>query len=589
MSGLDDVKLHFVNSMEEVEKLRTWLGDRRPVNALAFDLETSGLDRQKDVIRLAQIGDGVHGWAIPWDRWGGVLEDVVRLWEGDWIGHNVISFDIPFLKREGIEMPRHRVHDTMPMARINEPQYSMALKSQTARHVDASAGGLQAELAGTTWTWATVPVDYEPYWLYGALDPVLAYKLFEYHYPIIQRDAPKAYDLELAVLWVTQAMEKYGAHVDRTAAAEHKKRFEAYCKTVEDWCMEHYKVKPGSNASIIEILANEGFSFDKRTKSGAAALDAEVLQHIDHPLAQAVLNRRQLQKMASTYLRFYVEEADENNLVHPSINTLGAKTSRMSMSNPNAQNLPRQGTSKAGDVVRRCFTTRYGDEGTLIMCDFEQIEARLLAHYANEDAMITAFKGDDDFFTTLARQIFVDDTIVKKDPRRQVTKNATYAILYGAGIAKFAKTAQITEAQARDYMTRWNALYPGVPRFQQDIYNTASENKIATGDAFVRSPFTGRKYVADDNKIYSLVNYTVQGGAAELMKMKLVELDAAGLGEWMVVPVHDEIIIDAPKEHAKDIVRVLQEVMNDDKLLNVPIAAAVSHGPNWADKSDWVD
>jgi DNA polymerase I len=588
MTGLDDVQLHLVNNLDEAVKLLHWLGERRPVNALGADLETSGLDKRKDRVRLAQIGDGVHGWAIPWDEWNGVFRDVVKRWDGEWIFHNGINFDVPFLRREGIELPQHRVHDTMVMARINEPHMPMALKSQTARHIDADAGSMQAELSGTGFDWATVPTTFEPYWLYGALDPVLAYRLYEHHYPIVQNEAPAAYDLERSVIWITQRMERYGAHVDRAFAQEKLIEFREFCLNTAAWTEETYGVKPGSKEGVLGVLKDAGFNIIKQTKSGATSLDAEVLEEIDHPLAEAVLNYRRMQKMASTYLRFYVEEADADSLLHPSINTLGARTSRMSMDSPNLQNLPRHGTTKAGDTIRNCITTRWRD-GSLVMCDFDQIEARLLAHYAQENAMIDAFKSGHDFFTVLARQIFNDPEIEKKDKRRQITKNATYATLYGSGIRKFALTAGINEDEARNFMLKWKILYPGVARLTNDLINTAVQRQKDTGDAFVRSPFTGRKYVADSGKEYALVNYVTQGGAAEIFKTKLVQLDAAGLGEWMVAPVHDEIILDVPAEHMIDVKHVLEQTMNDDQMLAVPLTASVSRGVRWGEKTDWVD
>lgn len=583
MSVLDEVQLHFIDGIDELLNLRSWLGERRPRNSLGIDTETGGFDRKNDALRLVQIGDGRHGWAIPFDDWKGAVKDIVKMWEGEWDLHNS-PFDVAFLEREGVMIPRHKIFDTMTAARINEPHHSMALKTQSGRHVDPAAAGLQNELAGTKWTWANVPLDYGPYWTYGALDPVLTWHLRSHHEPIVRSQSPDAYDLEMAVLWVVQNMSEYGAHVDVAYARERLEQFEAYCLSVEEWCMREYGVKPGSNQAVADILVREGFDLVKRTAKGATSLDSEVLESVNHPLAAAVLNRRQAQKMASTYLRHYIDDCDENHLMHPSINTLGARTSRMSMDHPNLQNLPRLGTTRWGDAVRNCINSRY-DGGALIMCDFDQIEARLLAHCANDERMIAAF-GEGDFFINLARQIFNDPSIQKKDPRRQMTKNATYANLYGAGIRKFSITAGITEDQARDFMARWNALFPGVRAFQNDVTNAAIINRDSTGVPFVNSPFTNRPFVAEAGKEYALVNYVIQGSAAELLKRKLVELDAAGLGEFMVAPVHDEIICDVPRDMFGAVAQTLHEVMNDDKILRVPVSASVSTGYRWGEKVD---
>lgn len=602
--SLDDVELNLVTSIDDVLRLKEWMGRRRSLNALAFDTETSGL-HWNDRVRLIQVGDDVAGWAMDRDDWLGLFRNIVDTWEGDWIGHNS-PFDTTKLEKNcNVHIPRNRIHDTMVRARINESHMSMALKSQAARHVDPAAAGLQAELAGTKWTWENVPVTYGPYWMYGALDPVLTYKLEEYHRPITERDAPQAYDIEMAVLWVVERMRWYGAHVDRALAQRRFDEFMSYCKQVEHWTQSEYGVKPGSNAAIIRILEDAGYTFSKATKSGAIALDKDVLEGIEHPLAQAVLSRRQAQKMASTYLQFYVENADENNLLHPSFNTLGARTSRMSCSDPNLQNLPRLGTSKFGDIVRNCFKTRWGvpwnqdislaqnatddGRGALVMCDFDQIEMRMLAHFAQEQGMISAFKSEGDFFVNLARQIYQDDTITKKDKRRQVTKNAGYAKIYSAGVQKFAQTAGITVSQARDFLNRFDTLYPGVKDFQNAVLSTAMQRQRETGLAYARSPLTGRRYVADSRKEYALINYLVQGAAAEVNKMKLIELDAAGLGEWMFATVHDEVLLDVPGGHVPDVINVLNKIMNDDNLLSVPITAGISVGERWGEKKDWVE
>nr|MDD5491040.1 DNA polymerase [Patescibacteria group bacterium] len=320
------------------------------------------------------------------------------------------------------------------------------------------------------------------------------------------------------------------------------------------------------------------------------------------------LGRRQAQKMASTYLKFYLNETtDAHPYVHPSFNTLGARTSRMSCDSPNLQNVPRLGTNKFADAVRNCITSRYVspelllkfdaegftqrdavEHGCLMFCDFAQIEMRILTHLSEDEHMIAAFHGDEDFFVTLARAIYHDETIDKKDPRRRVTKNAGYATVYGAGIRKFALTAGVSEAEAREFFRRWNALYPGVLRWQQSIIQEASFEKLETGQAAVRSLLTNRRYVGDSGKEYALANYKIQGMAAEINKMKLVELDNAGLGPWMIATVHDEVILDVPGEHVLDVAHMLEKVMNDDTLLSVPVRAEIAFGHRWGKKRDWV-
>lgn len=595
--SLDNVSLHLVDSVDEAQKLMTWLGQSRWEDMIGVDIETEGLNKRKDRTRLVQIGDADTGWSIPWDEWNGVFREVVAKYEGKWVGHNFVNFDYGFLERAGCSLPRDRLHDTRPLAHILDPTYSTALKNLAAKHVDARAAAMQGELDNAIgsrggWTWATVPVTFEPYWTYGALDPVITLRLMQYLKPAVQRDGSWAgYELELGSSWVVRQMEINGSHVDRAYAAEYLIKYNNYCEQVAQWVKKTYNVSPGSNQAIIDVLKAEGFDFSKRTKSGADALDADVLASIDHPLAAAVLSRRKLQKVASTYLSHIVGDADEDNLMHPSINPLGARTSRMSMSQPNLQNLPRASESNpAATTVRNCYTTRYGGDGALVFSDFDQIEMRGLAHMSQDEGLRNAFMSPDDFFIVLARSVFADDSISsKKDPRRQVVKNVGYGKIYGAGITKLALTAKISEEQAAAAMRAFDSSFPGVRAFQNRVQRVALDRKASDGVGYVRSPLTNRRHPSDSGKEYALVNYLVQGLAAEMFKMKLVELENAGLGDRMILAVHDEVILDVPKDELHDVVATLKDVMNDDTLLSVPITAGIATGKRWGSKTDWVD
>lgn len=593
---LPDVSLHLVDSFDEAWEFSQWLEGR---DWIACDTETTGLVIGQDRVRLIQVGGLDAGWAIPLERWGGLFEDlIIKRFCAD-VTHKVYmhnaKFDAGMLNHHGMFVPRGLIHDTRVMSHILEPHMSTALKNQAARHVDtdAAAGqqGLDRTMKQAGWTWETVPVDFAPYWSYAALDTVLTAHLAMRHEPLVALDAPAAYELENAYTWVAERMERNGAYVDTDYARDKYDSFTRFVDEAERWVTDHYGVKPGSNAAIIRILQEAGFEFTKPTASGALALDKEVLGGIDHPLAQTVLQRRQLQKLAATYLLHFLTEVDEQSLIHPSINTLGARTSRVSMERPNLQNLPRRSDgNQAAITVRNCFRSRYhASGGRLLMCDFDQIEMRGMAILSNDPGLIGAFHSEDDFFINLARMIFNDPTLSdKKDPRRQITKNAGYAGIYGAGVAKSARTAGVAEDQMRAVRTRWDQLYPGTRGLMKTIEQLAWQRQRDEGAPYVRCPLTGRRHVADRNKVYTLVNYLIQGWAAALFKQKQLALDAAGLGEYMVVPVHDEIVLDCPADVVDDAVNVLLKTMNDPGTFSVPVSASVSHGERWGEKTDWV-
>lgn len=589
--SLDNTRMHLVESLDDVRAFADWVGSRR-AEPLAVDTETTGFYwHSGDYVRLVQVGDADDGWALPWRRWSGLFAAAMAEHVGP-IDMMNAKFDWSFLNAASVPLAKHRIRDVGVAAHILEPTQSRALKNQAARHVDprarASQGVLEKAFHEQGWTWATVPVDFPGYWFYAALDTVLTRRVADVHIPSVLTQAPEAYYLETEYQWVAQKMEAHGAPIDVDYVRDHYVKFNDYCGRVESWCKTEFNVRPGSNIEVVRKLQEFGYEFSKATKSGAVSLDADVLGGIDHPLAQAVLKRRQYQKMASTYLKFYLENTQSDGCVHPSINTLGARTGRCSMDHPNLQNLPRKSEhSPAAVVVRNCVRARPGH--TLIMADFDQIEMRGLAIMSEDPGLIAAFRSPEDFFVTIARNVFSDPTLVKSDPRRQPTKNSMYAKIYGAGVAKQAVTAGVSYDQMRFVNDSLNAAYPRIEDFSRRVYSDAVRLRDTVGVGYATCPLTGRRHPAEPGKEYALVNYLIQGWAASLFKQKQLELDAAGLGGYMVAPVHDEIFLEVPNEDVRDAVKTLQTVMNDDVQFPVPITASVSFGERWGEKKEWSD
>jgi DNA polymerase-1 len=576
--SLDDVRFHLVRSVDDAFDLMRWLSTQTKI---AVDTETTGLRPEVDRVRLVQVGDGRDGWVIPWERWSGVFEDIVRRYEGEYVMHNG-KYDEAMLASEGVHLPRHRCHDTRILCHLLEPNLPTALKKAASRHVDRRAATLQDRLQTGTWTWETVPLDYEPYWTYAALDTVLTYQLDDVIRPRVLAICPLAYELENSVQWTCAAMERHGAPIDVEYAREKLRDFEAYVKTAETWCVENYSVKPGANAAVVAVLEREGYTFDKTTAAGAKALDKEVLGAIAHPLAQTVLQRRQLQKLASTYLRHFLTAADDpDGVVHPSINTLGARTGRMTIADPPLQTLPRRSDDNpAGTTVRNCVRAREGH--VIVSSDFSQIEMRVLAHLAQDPGLIAAF-SEGDFFVNLGRQAFNDPAMQKSDPRRQPMKNGMYARAYGAGYKKFALTAGISDEAGQQFYAIIDEAFPGMRRLTDQIGVKAAERLRDEGSAYVQSMLTGRRWTTGDDRDYALINYCIQGTSAELFKMKLLELDAAGVSRYMVAPVHDEIVLEVPIAELEEVTNTVAHCMNDATLLSVPITAEVAFAERWGE------
>lgn len=584
--GLDGVELNLVNSIDEANDFMNWLGERRPV--LAVDTETGGFEYWKRDLRLVQFGDAMTGWAIPWHRWGGLVVEAMKRYDGDFVMHNA-KFDTQFLEHHGagdVKIPWACLHDTMIMSRLLDSTVSAALKSLSARLVDSKAASMQQVLdvamSANKWGWDTVPIDFEPYWAYAALDTVLTARIHEQLYPQIRASYREVYELEMEVLRVASRMEMNGCHIDVPFTEQKGAELAAYVDSASEWIVNTYKCGPGSNQQIIKVLESEGFEFTKLTDSGALSLDAEVLKSMrGHPLADTVLNRRRAQKIHSTYIKNFLTMHDDGFL-RPRINTLEARTGRMSISEPALQTLPRDAEDNPFAIlVRDCFKARPGNK--LVASDFDQIELRVFADLSQDPALIEVVRSGIDPFTGMARQIYGDDTISKKDPRRQRSKNATYAKFYGAGIPKFSLTAGIPEEEGRAFMEQYDRTFPGVVQFQRLVERAVMERKAVEGVGYVLER-CGRRHITDDSREYTAVNYLIQGTAGSIFKRKLVDLDLAGLGDFMVLPVHDEIVFDIPEELVPDASDTIRDTMCDQTTLSVPITAGVEVYDRWGDK-----
>lgn len=587
--SLDDVEVHLIENTDDVAAFMRWLSEPKPGNKIAYDTESTGLNKQSDYARLAQFGDSKHGWAMSVDAWKGVVQEVFNRYEGEYITANG-TFDWAMSRNAGLSPPSTaRVHDIRPQHHPLDSTFSTGLKPLAVRYVDPRADAAQHDLeeAIRHHGWAGVPINFEPYWVYACLDTTLTNCVDDVLRPRVMAECPKAYDLELSTMWVTDRMEHYGAHVDAEYADKAFDALTEYVETSAQWCKDVYGVSPGSNQAVVDVLVREGYPFEKRTATGQTALDKEVLAGIDHPLAQTVLKRRQIQKLAKSYIRHFIDARDGNNLVHCSINTLGARTGRMSISSPALQQLPRVSEkNEAAIMVRSCISARPGH--TLLMCDFDQIEMRVLAYLSKDPGMLAALTSGRDFFIAMACQIYGLDDMAKSDSRRNLTKSTCYGLAYGAGTGKLAQTAGILQSEAQAFTQKFNGMFVEVPRFIKGVERDAFASRERDGVASVRSPLTNRRHIGDKFKEYALVNYMIQGLAAELFKTKLLEVDASGLSPWMMLPVHDEIILDVPDEHVPDAVETLHTIMNDDKVIApIPVTASVSYGQRWGRKRSW--
>jgi DNA polymerase-1 len=603
-NGLGDIRLELIDSAEQAARFISWLSERRPLNAIAIDTETGelpgnprdhALSPWHGKLRLVQVGDGQTGWSIPWDEWSGVFYEAMDKFDGPIVCHN-IAFEARWFEIQSRwDMPWERAHDTMIMAHLIDPLGSGALKRLTSQYVDPQAAALQSQLdeglVKNGWTWGTVPVNYQPYWAYGALDTVLTMKLFEQFWEKCGPGQPysRAYELEMNTRRIVTRMELNGARLDLDYSKRKYQELVDYTEQVKDWAKTTYSgLSITSNIQLVRQFEALGAVITETTPSGAKSASADQLKMLVRDgnaevkqLAETVLKQRKADKLANTYFSNFIND-NVNGFVHPSVKTLGARTGRMSIQNPALQTLP-----KGDDTVRRAFLPK-DDDHVIVTSDLDQVEFRMFATLSKDVNLINLFNMADatgsDPFTEIGREVYADPTMQKSDKRRGLIKGVVYGRLYGAGVAKQALTAGVPEEQMRAVSNAFDDRYPGMALFQKQVEDIGMRRLRETGQGYVNT-WTGRRLPCDEDRVYTLTNYLIQGGAAEVFKSNLVKLDQADLTELLIVPVHDEIVLNAPRESAAEIQQIVRECMTTREGWAVPLTADVD-GPleNWGAK-----
>jgi DNA polymerase-1 len=212
----------------------------------------------------------------------------------------------------------------------------------------------------------------------------------------------------------------------------------------------------------------------------------------------------------------------------------------------------------------------------------------MFSSMSQDENLISLFNLADatgsDPFTEIGREIYQDPTMQRSDKRRNLIKGVIYGRLYGAGVDKQAITAGVAKSQMKAVSDAFDVRFPGMAMFQRQIDDLGQRRLRSEGQGYVQT-WTGRRIPCDDDRTYTLVNYLIQGGAAEVFKSNLIKLDQADLTELLIVPVHDEIVLNAPRNQVEEIMQTVKECMTTTEGWAVPLTSGID-GPleTWGDK-----
>lgn len=550
-----DLKLHLVESFQDAENFLTWLGNDR--EWLGLDTETEGLVLGKHEVKLVQFGDTHEAWAIPFDRkgWGGLVQTVFDQYDGKYVLHNA-KFDMGRLERAGVRLPKWRqVHDTHVMSFLHDNQEpSRQLKRLAKKYlgIEADLGQQQLKkwMKETGHDWESIPIDTPLYWQYGALDATLTAALADKLWASASVFG-EAYDMEMAAIKVLMHMEDVGLLLD-VPYTEHVLEERLLVKADIDRQLEEANVRPNNPQDIVRYFTERGVKVPvKRSKkTGKISVDDNVLEQVDHPFAKVIHESRQVDKHVKTYLIKLLEFRD-GDVLHTHINPLEARSGRMSCTSPALHQLEKS------PLIRDCIVAREGQ--SLLSVDYENEELRIIGSLCNSKGMIEAFRGGMDMHKNTASKMYGIPIEQVSKQQKTNAKRAMFTKAYGGREATFSAYMGLTYEEGARYYQTLSMLYPELDEYIEHQKQTIKSNKVdGYGHIFLSD---GRRINIPANLSFTAVSYSSQGEGAIVLKKKLIAMEASGLGKYLRLPIHDEILFEVPDEEFEEVRKEAMAIM----------------------------
>ena len=568
----------------------------------AFDTETTSLDyRIAQIVGFSVAFDGKDAYYVPLahDYEGApeqlnreiVLAQIKPILENpevQKIGHH-LKYDAHVLENHGIQL-QGWYFDTMLA--------SYVLNSVATRHGMDDVARLYLSHFTTTYeqvagkgakqkTFNQIEIETAAH--YAAEDAHVTYRLYE----VLNEKLAKhpellniLHNVEMPVARVLTMMEENGIELDLDFLDQLGVEFANTMQNIENQITEiaGESFNISSPKQVGEVLFDKlGLKGGKKTSTGQYSTSESVLEKIEHPITDLILEYRGLSKLKSTYTDGLLKQANnDTHRVHTSYHQALTATGRLSSTDPNLQNIPVR--EEIGRQIRKAFVAPEGR--ILLAADYSQIELRLMAHFSQDDALIDAFNNGQDVHRRTASEVLgvaIED--VTSDQRRQA-KAVNFGLLYG--MSEFGLTRQLgfTRQESQDYIKQYFHRYPGIYEYMQRT------RQVALEQGFVETILGRRLYTPDIDARNMMVrkaaeraaiNAPLQGSAADIIKMAMIEVEKMLPKDQakMLLQVHDELVFEVDESIADALAPKLAEVMQSVLQISVPLIVEVGSGKNW--------
>ena len=590
---------HTYHLVRELTELQALVAKLLNYEEFCFDTETTGFDHFSDrIVGLSLAVEPHEAWYVSFtpENTAAFAEVVKPLFENERttkIAQN-IKFDMMVLARLGVEV-RGRKIDTMIVHYLLDPEARHNMDFLAERYLNYSPIRIETLIGKGTRQLTMDQVNIESVKEYAAEDADITLQIKQALWPELEKQGlVELYStIEEPMIEVLAAMELEGVKVDTQQLADYAVELNAELAKLEAEIRE-IADEPTLNINSARQLGEVLFAKlritdkPKMTKTRQFSTEEEYLQGFagKHRIVDLILRYRGVKKLISTYVEALPQLVNSvTGHIHTSFNQAVTATGRLSSTNPNLQNIPVR--DDMGLRIRKAFVPSDGQH-LLLSADYSQVELRLMAHLSGDKSLIEAFQQGEDIHAATAAKLFHKEIAEVTSDERRKAKTANFGIIYGISAFGLAQRLDIPRKEAKELIDGYFESYPKVKEYMERAVADAREKGYVTtafGRRRILRDIDSRNAVARGVAERNAINAPIQGSAADIMKLAMVEIyrrfRAEGIRSKMILQVHDEVIVDMLREEQETVIRIVREAMEGVAQLSVPLISEAGVGENW--------
>jgi len=605
VSADGQIEVQVVDTAEALSDLAVRMAEAR---LISFDTETTSTDQMRaELVGISLAMEAGKAYYIPVGHintgdeqlpLGQVLEALrgpltdPRLPKA---GHN-LKYDYVILAKLGLRVSPLSFDTMIAEWLINPTSRNLGLKNLAWVRLDARMTEIE-ELIGkgkSQISMAEVPIQTAA--AYAADDAEIIFRLMpQLQVELEKCQATRLFDeVEMPLVSVIAAMEMEGIALDKAYLHQMSEELSGRMKIMEAQIYESAGLPFNLNSpqQLSEALFNRlGLrppDRTRRTATGFYSTSADVLESLKgaHPVVDWILEYRELSKLKSTYIDALPLQVNPNtSRVHTSFNQTGSVTGRIASSDPNLQNIPVR--TELGRQIRRAFIAEPGNE--LLSVDYSQVELRIVAHMSQDQAMLSAFRSGLDIHTTTAAALYSISPGEVSGAQRSRAKSINFGLIYGISPYGLTRYTDLTLAEAEDFVKAYFQQFPGIKHYLDSMRRQAADvgyvETLLGRRRYFPTLKTQSNQMIRNREEREAINAPIQGTAADIMKIAMLGVPAAlaqaGLSSRMLLQVHDELVLECPRDEIRETAALVSEVMQNAYSLEAPLRTEARSGPNW--------